>query len=172
MKINVVFCVIVICFLPSIVSTKPSTASAVECPTELNTCRCLYGNADGAEDHRTLGLAAATGALGGVLATGAAFAAYLHFRSLGGGGGGGLKGGSPGAGVGSEDLPGPGNSSPPFPRSQRVDSVASSSADSVDSHSPLTQQDKLTQESRFRPNTGSSNVTNIYRHARVWPGRF
>ncbi|KAL8606546.1 hypothetical protein ACOMHN_015586 [Nucella lapillus] len=131
----------------------------------MNTCQCLFGNEDidvdsRKEEPRVVGLAAATGALGGVLATGTAFAAYLHF--CGSGGGGGVSSGG----------------SPRAPCSPRPKSTASSS-DSFDSQSPLTKADrrgeKLAAESRTRPYTGSStassNGTNIYRHAKVWPGR-
>ena len=155
------------------------TVCLFQCPGPHQRCVCSFGG--GApdlpvnsvpsedDDRRSVGLAGATGALGGVLATGSALAAYFHFR---GGGGGGLPGGGSGGGIpeGGDGGEFPGRTSSPRPESSL------SSTDSYSSESPLTRRDNRMYESRFRPftraSTASSTPSNIYRHARVWPGRF
>ena len=53
-----------------------------QCKEKIERCTCngVDVQNSGGDDHRTVGLAGATGALGGALAAGSALAAYFHFR--------------------------------------------------------------------------------------------
>ena len=148
-----------------VLSLTPVDCLWFQCKEKVQRCTCNgvdVQNSGGDDDHRTVGLAGATGALGGALAAGSALAAYFHFR--GGGGGGGGRGGG---GDGTELVSRGGRASP------RPGSTGSN-AESYSSESPLTKRDSGDSRafpSRFRPFTGTSSVTNIYRHSKVWPGR-
>ncbi|KAK7103297.1 hypothetical protein V1264_018226 [Littorina saxatilis] len=184
---RIAVCVVLLCFLHL---TVPVTATNTQqCGEKVKRCTCHYGeseevgvdNGGGEYDHRSVGLAGATGALGGILAAGSAVAAYFHFRGTRGenfggkgGGGSGGGGGEGGGGGGGEGEP-RGGKDGKYPA--RPDSSGSSNQ-SYGSQSPLTKRDSgygKTVPSRHRPFTGASstsNATNIYRHAKVWPGRF
>lgn len=173
-------------------------AAASQCTQRKKRCTCVFPGAAGGQnsslvvdnqgadsDHRTVGLAAATGALGGLLATGSGLAAYFHFRGnsaagggdSGGGFGGGGGGESPGLGGGGKRDGGGGGGHEGAGRGGSNDARPSSteSSDSYGSETPLNKHRDGGGGDQYRPSSVGSTAsatTNIYKQSKVWPGRF